>query len=71
MAIGKRGAVGEGAIVLAANDLNIGGTLFAPEGSVQFLKLGGIYRCGVVANKISVVGANTTFQIDDVCLSTA
>lgn len=62
------GAQGDMAIRIAGANLTVNGTLFAPRGGVQFIGLGGTFRCGAVANTIGVLGTGNRFIVDEACL---
>jgi len=60
-------ATGADAVVVLGANVELGGTVFAPQGTVRAAGLGGTYRCGVVAARIAVVEANNSFLVDDGC----
>jgi len=60
-------ATGADAVVVLGANVKLGGTVFAPQGTVRAAGLGGTYRCGVVAARIAVVGANNSFLVDQDC----
>lgn len=62
------GAQGDNAIRLTGANLDVRGTMFAPRGGIQFVGMGGTFRCGAVASTIRVVGGANQFVIDEGCL---
>ncbi|MEX2586677.1 MAG: hypothetical protein WD602_01610, partial [Actinomycetota bacterium] len=60
-------ATGADAVVILGANVKLGGTVFAPQGTVRAAGLGGTYRCGVVAARIAVVEADNSFLVDQDC----
>jgi hypothetical protein len=61
------GAKGADAIRIVGANVKAAGTVFAPGGGVQFIGLGGVFRCGAVASTIRVLGARNSVVIDGSC----